>query len=113
MSENGLKMARDLTINGFYYENLMAMAAHCREESRPDRLLSAFVLNRFFAQLAEEVGEGPVLSSELRKREVRYRNTVNLTLEKAMVGSPQEEQDKLLVGLIQLLWSASRAAKGH
>jgi hypothetical protein len=107
MSENGLKRARDLTINGFYYENLMAMAAHCREESRPDRLLSAFVLNRFFVRLAEEIGDGPVLSGELRKREVRYRNTVNLALEKAMAGAPQEEQDELLVKLVQLLWNAS------
>ncbi|MFO7785101.1 MAG: hypothetical protein ACQET7_13625 [Thermodesulfobacteriota bacterium] len=107
MSENALKKARDLTINGFYYENLVGMAAHCREESRPDRLLSAFVLNRFFVQLADELGEGPVLSSELRKREVRYRNAVNLALEKAMAGAPREEQDKLLVELVQLLWNAS------
>ena len=107
MEENGLKRARDLTVNGFYYENLVAMAAHCREESRPDRLLSAFVLNRFFTQLAEELGDGPVLSDALRKREVRYRNTVNLALEKAMAGALQEEQDELLVELIQLLWAES------
>ena len=106
MRENGLKQARDLTINGFYYENLVAMAAHCRKESRPDRLLSAFVLERFFTQLAEELGDGPVLSDALRKWEVRYRNTVNLALEKAMAGAPQEEQDKLLIQLIQLLWTA-------
>ncbi len=106
MSEYGLKQARDLTIQGFYYENLVAMASHCREESRPDRLLSSFVLERFFTQLAEELGDGPVLSNALRKWEVRYRTIVNLALEKAMAGAPQEEQDALLVELIQLLWTA-------
>lgn len=106
MSRSGLKQARDLTINGFHYENLLDMARHCREEDRPDRLLCAFVLERFFTQLAEDLGDGPVFSDVLRKLEVRYRNTVNLVLEKADAGAPQEEQDELLVRLVQLLWTA-------
>jgi len=102
----GLQGARELTIKGFYYENLVEMAARCREEEHPDRILCAFVLNRFFMQLAQELGNGPVLSTELRKWEVRYRNTVNLALEKALTGASQEEQNTLLVQLVQLLWSA-------
>jgi hypothetical protein len=104
MSQKGLKGARDLTINGFYYDNLVAMAEHCREEERPDRLLTAFVLNRFFSHLAEELGGGPVLTDVLRKWEVRYRNTVNLALEKADAGAPPEEQARFLTQLVQLLW---------
>lgn len=106
MSKRGLARARELTINGFYYENLLEMARHCREEEQPDRLLTAFVMDRFFVQLAGEVGDGPVLSTELRKLEVRYRNTVNLALEKAMADAPQEEQNELLVKLVQLLRGA-------
>jgi len=106
MSQSGLKQARDLTINGFHYENLVDMARFCRNEDRPDRLLSAFVLNRFFTQLAEELGDGPVFSGVLRKLEVRYRNTVNLLLEKADAGAPGEEQDKLMTQLVDLLWTA-------
>jgi len=105
MSQEGLKQARDLTINGFYYDNLVAMAEHCRKEERPDRLLTAFVLNRFFTLLAEDLGDGPVLSDALRKWEVRYRNTVNLALEKADAEAPAEEQARLLTELVQLLWT--------
>jgi hypothetical protein len=57
-------------------------------------------------QLADEVGDGPILSTELRKLEVRYRNTVNLLLEKAVAGAPQKEQDELLAELVELLWTA-------
>ena len=108
MSQSGLKQARDLTINGFHYENLVDMARHCRDEDRSDRLLSAFVLNRFFTQLAEELGDGPVFSDVLRKLEVRYRNTVNLLLEKADAGAPQEDQDNVLVQHVDVLGATPR-----
>jgi hypothetical protein len=108
MSRDGLKQARELTIQGFHYENLVEMARHCREEERPDCLLCAYVMERFFTHLAQEVGDGPVFSDVLRKLEVRYRNTVNLALEKADAGAPREEQDELLTRLVRLLWTASQ-----
>jgi hypothetical protein len=105
MSYSGLKQARELTVKGFFYDNLIKMAEHCREDSNPNSLLSAYVLNRIFAQMADEMGDGIVISSELRKLEARYRTLVNLALEKAIAGAPQEEQDRLLIELIQLLWA--------
>jgi hypothetical protein len=105
MSHKGLKQVRELTGNGFYYDNLIKMAQHCRKESHPDKILSAYILNRFFTQLADELGDGPVVMSELRQLEARYRTTLNLALEKAMAGAPQEEQNRKLIELIQLLWA--------
>jgi hypothetical protein len=64
-------------------------------------------LNRFFLQLADDLGDGPVISSELRKLEAKYRTLVNLSLEKALAVAPQEEQKRTLTELIQLLWMAS------
>jgi len=106
MSDSGLKQARELTSKGFHYENLVTMANHCREETHPDRILSAYFLNRFFSELAEEVGDGPVLSSELRKLEAKYRTALNLALEGAIAGAPQEEQKRRLTELVQLLWTS-------
>jgi len=110
MSNGGLKQARELTGKGFYYDNLVEMAQHCRQENHPDRVLSAYILNRVFTQLADELGEGPVVMSELRKLEARYRTTINFVLEKAIAGAPQEEQNKKFVELIQLLWAIQKSA---
>ena len=105
MSNDGLKKARELTDEGFYYDNLLKMARLCREKTHPDSLLSAFVLNRFLSQLAEELGDGPVIVSELRKFEAKYRTALNLALEKAITRSPQLEQDKRCTELVRLLWN--------
>jgi len=105
MSYGGLKQARELTVKGFFYDNLVRMAEHCREESHPNSMLSAYVLNRIFAQMADEMGDGIVISSELRKIEARYRTVINLALEKAIAGAPQEEQNAVLIDLIQLMWA--------
>jgi hypothetical protein len=64
MSDSGLKQARELTSKGFHHDNLIKMAEHCRKETHPDKLLSAHILNRVFSEMAEEVGDGPVLISE-------------------------------------------------
>jgi len=106
MSDTGLKQARELTGKGFHYENLVNMAKHCREETHPDKILSAYLLNRVFSEMAEEVGDGPVLTSELRKLEAKYRTTLNLALESATAGAPQKEQNRRLTELIQLLWAS-------
>jgi hypothetical protein len=106
MSHSGLKQARELTVKGFYYDNLVEMAEHCREEVHPDRILSAYVLNRVFVQLADDLGDGPIIMNELRKLEARFRNMVNLALEKAIAGAPQDEQNRILIEIIQLLWTA-------
>jgi hypothetical protein len=109
MSNSGLKKARQLTGEGFHYDNLLRMAKHCREETQRDRILSAFVLNRVFSELAQELGEGPVLLSELRKLEANYRTALNLALESAIIGATQEEQNRRLTELIILLWSLPKA----
>ena len=106
MGDSGLKQARMLTDKGFHYENLVDMATHCREESPPDRILSAYVLNRVLAELAEEVGDGPVLTSELRKLEAKYRTALNLALESAIAGTTKEEQYRRLTELIELRWTS-------
>lgn len=105
MNDGGLKQARELTVKGFYYENLVEMAGHCREEVLPDRILSAYVLNRFFVQLADDLGDGPIIMNELRKLEARFRTVVNLALEKAIAGVRQDEQNSILIELIQLVWT--------
>ena len=94
MTVGGLKRARELTDKGFHYDNLITMAKHCRGEDDPDRMLTAYILNRFFLQLADDLGDGPVISSELRKLEAKYRTLVNLSLEKALAVAPQEEQKR-------------------
>ncbi len=105
MNDGGLKEARELTVKGFYYDNLVEMAEHCREEVHPDNLITAYVLNRVFAQLADDLGDGPIISSELRKLEARFRTVVNLALEKAIAGARQDEQNSILIELIQLVWT--------
>jgi hypothetical protein len=110
MSNGGLKQARQLTSEGLHYDNLVKMAKHCREETYPDRILSAYVLNRVFSEMADELGDGPIITTELRKLEARYRTALNLALESAIAGAPQEEQNRRLIELIQLLWTAQRTA---
>lgn len=110
MSDTGLKQARGLTGKGFHYENLVEMAKHCREETRPDKILSAYILNRVFSEMAEEVGDGPVLISELRKLEAKYRTALNLALESAIAGAPREEQNRRLTELIQVHWTARKGS---
>jgi hypothetical protein len=56
--------------------------------------------------LAEEVGDGPVLASELRKLEAKYRTALNLALESAIAGATREEQDRRLTELIELRWTS-------
>ena len=108
MSNGGLKQARQLTSEGLHFDNLLKMAKHCREETEPDRILSAYVLNRVFSEMAQELGEGPVLISELRKLEAKYRTALNLALESATVGASQEERNRRLTELIHLLWSSQK-----
>ena len=110
MSDGGLKQARQLTSEGFHYDNLVKMAKHCREETRPDKILSAYILNRVFSEMADELGDGPVITTELRRLEARYRTALNLALENAIDGAPQEEQNKRFTELIQLLWTAESSA---
>jgi hypothetical protein len=106
VSNSGLKKARELTSKGFHYENLVEMAEHCRKETHPDKILSAYILNRVFSEMAEDVGDGPVLTSELRKLEAKYRTAVNLALESALTGAPKEEQNRRLTELIELRWTS-------
>jgi len=106
MSDSGLKQARELTIKGFHYENLVEMAAHCRAETHPDKILSAYILNRVFSEMAEELGDGPVLTSELRALEAKYRTAINLALESAIAGAPLEEQNSRLTELVELRWTS-------
>jgi hypothetical protein len=104
MSDTGLKRARELTAKGFHYENLVEMASHCREEPRSEAIVSAYILNRVFSEMAEEVGDGPVLISELRKLEAKYRTALNLALEAAAAGASQDEQNRRLAELIRIRW---------
>jgi hypothetical protein len=106
MEDNPLRRARDLTSKGFYYDNLIEMANICLEENHPEKILSAYILNRFFSQLADEIGDGPIMSIELRKLEARYRTAVNHVLEKAMADASQDVQSQRCIDLIQLLWTA-------
>lgn len=77
MKDSGLKQARQLTGKGFHYDNLLEMAKHCRGETNPEKTLSAYILNHVFSEIANELGEGPVFISELRKLEAKYRTAVN------------------------------------
>ena len=103
MSNNGLKQARQLTSEGFHYDNLVKMAKHCREETHPDRILSAYILNRVFWKWPTILGMVRSSLTELRKLEARYRTAVNLALEKAIDGAPQDEKNSILTELIQLV----------
>jgi len=105
MSDSGLKKARELTSSGFHHDNLLKMAKHCREETHPDKLLTAYILNRVFSEMAEQLGDDPLFMSELRKLEAKYRTAVNLALESAVAGTSPEEQKRRLTDLIRLCWS--------
>jgi len=104
MSDSGFTRARQLTDKGFHYDNLLEMARLCREETDPDRMLSAYILNRVLSDLAAELGDGIVLTNELRRLEAKYRTALNLALESAIAGASHEEQKRQLTDLIQLLW---------
>jgi hypothetical protein len=106
MSDSGLKQARQLTDKGFHYDNLLEMANLCREETGPDRILSAYILNRVLSDLAGELGDGLVLTPELRKLEAKYRTPLNLALESVIAGASQEEQNRRLADLVKLLWAS-------
>jgi hypothetical protein len=108
LENSGLKEARELTSKGFYYDNLVTMAGHCSRENHSDKILSAYLLNRVFMQLADELKAGPVMSSELHKLEAKYRTAINLALETAIAGAPQDEQNKKCIELIQLLWATPK-----
>jgi hypothetical protein len=110
MSEGGLKQARQLTDKGFHYDNLLEMANCCREETGPDRILSAYILNRVLSDLAAELGDGVVLTNELRKLEAKYRTALNLALESAEAGAPREEQNRRLADLVKILWTPGETA---
>jgi len=110
MSDSGFKRARQLSDKGFHYDNLLEMANRCREETSPDRILSAYVLNRVLSDLAAELGDGIVLTNELRKLEAKYRTALNLALESAEAGAPQQEQNRRLTDLIAILWASQETA---
>jgi len=110
MNERGLKQARQLTDKGFHYDNVLEMANHCREETNPDRILSAYILNRVLSDLAAEIGDGIVISAELRKLEAKWRTALNLALESVIAGAPQEEQNRRLAELVKLLWTSEETA---
>ena len=110
MSEGGLKQARQLTDKGFHYDNLLEMANLCREETGPDRILSAYILNRVLSDLAAELGDGIVLTNELRRLEAKYRTALNLALESAEAGAPLEEQNRRLADLVKILWASQETA---
>jgi hypothetical protein len=110
MTDSGLKQARQLTDKGFHYDNLLEMASHCREETNSDRILSAYILNRVLSDLAAELGDGIVLTNELRRLEAKYRTALNLALESVIAGAPQEEQNRRLAELVKLLWTSEETA---
>jgi hypothetical protein len=110
MNDSGFKRARQLTDKGFHYDNLLEMANLCREETGPDRILSAYILNRVLSDLAAELGDGIVLTNELRRLEAKYRTALNLALESAEAGAPQEEQNRRLTDLVKLLWASEQIA---
>jgi hypothetical protein len=110
MSERGLKRARQLTDKGFHYDNLLEMANHCRDEKDPDKVLSAYILSRVLSDLAAELGDGIVISAELRKLEAKWRTALNLALESVIAGAPQEEQNRKLAELVKLLWTSEETA---
>ncbi len=110
MSESGFKRARQLTDKGFHYDNLLEMANHCREETNPDRILSAYLLNHILSDLAAELGDGIVLTNELRRLEAKYRTALNLALESVIAGAPQEEQNRRLADLVKSLWTSEETA---
>ena len=104
MERKGLTAVRRLMDAGFNYDNLEAMAGVCQAERSPDHSLTAFVLHYLFQDIAKEIGDGPVLVSEVRKLEAKYRTMINLALEEAVAGAAVEKQVDRLSKLIRLHW---------
>ena len=67
-------------------------------------------MNRVLSDLVAELGNGIVLTAELRKMEAKYRTALNLAHESAAAGAPQEEQNRRITDLIRLLWIAEETA---
>ena len=108
MEQKGLAAVRRLMDAGFNYDNLEAMAGLCRGERSPAHALTAFVLHGIFLDIAKEIGDGPVLVSELRKMEAKYRTTINLALEEAVAGAAAEQQVDRLSQLVRLHWGEEK-----
>jgi epoxyqueuosine reductase len=53
-------------------------------------------------ELADQLGDGPVMMPEVRKMEAKYRTALNMAMEKAIAGASAQEQWESLVRLIQL-----------
>ena len=106
MAGTGIKSARACTAEGFYYENLLKMAQHCREEAYPEKFLCAYVMDKVFTDMASVLGDRPVIMDTIRKLEVRYRTAINLALEKTEAGVAPEEQYEALSRVIRLLREA-------
>jgi hypothetical protein len=102
MSNTGIQAARQLTAEGFFYDNFVKMAEHCRSETNPDILPTAYVVERICLELADQLGDGPVMMPEVRKMEAKYRTALNMAMEKAIAGASAQEQWESLVRLIQL-----------
>jgi hypothetical protein len=104
VEQKGLAAVRRLMDGGFNYDNLQAMAGLCRDERAPAHLLTAFLLHHTFLDIAEQLGDGPVLVSDLRKLEAKYRTIINLALEEALAGEGPEKEVYRLSNLIRLHW---------
>ena len=108
MPKGDLKQARQLMNQGFYYDNLIQMAQCCRDDGNPENLVGAYVLGTVFSDLANEMGDQPMIVSEVRKIEAKYRTAINLCLETAISGAPLEERIKRLQQLIEIHWNFKR-----
>jgi len=105
MPKGDLKQARQLMNQGFYYDNLIQMAQCCRDDRNPENLVVAYVLGTVFSDLANAMGDQPMIVSEVRKIEAKYRTVINLCLEIAVSGAPLEERIKRLQQLIEIHWN--------
>ena len=108
MEQKGLTVVRRLMDAGFNYDNLEAMAELCHAERSPALALTAFVLHGIFLDIAKEIGDGPVLVSELRKVEAKYRTMINLALEEALAGAAAEHQVDRLSKLVHIHWGEEK-----
>jgi hypothetical protein len=106
MAKGDLKQTRQLMNQGFYYDNLDQMARCCRDDGEPENLVSAYVLASVFSDLANEMGDQPMIVSEVRKIEAKYRTAINLCLETAVSGASLEERIKRLRQLIEIHWES-------
>jgi len=108
MDRDGLKVARALTKEGFHYDNLVKMAQLCREEEDTEKILTAYVMEKVFSDMAAQLGDRPVTMDKVRKIEVKYRNAVNLAMEKTVSGLSGEEQFALLTQVVKLMRKADQ-----